>query len=150
MKGIGTNDEILIEVISFRPYSRLNKIKGKFKEKYGKDLISEVKSETSGNHRTILVSLLEKERNSNTNPYVENCIKIADELYSSGEGKIGINKDTFVKYFTTLSAEELAIVEREYHKKYKKNIVQVIEKEFGGDLKKLFKSILYGLTSSSE
>ena len=150
MKGIGTNDEILIEVISFRPYSRLNKIKQKFKEKYGKDLISEVKSETSGDYKTTLVSLLEKGRNTNTSPDLENCIKIADELYSSGEGKIGTNEDTFIKYFTTLSAEELTTVGKEYHKKYKKNIVQVIEKEFSGDLKKLLKNILYGLISPSE
>ena len=150
MKGIGTNDEILIEVISFRNFSRLNKVKLKFKEKYGKDLISEIKSETSGDYRTALVSLLEKERNTNTTPDLENCIKIADELYGAGEGKIGTNEDTFVKYFTTLSAEEIATVGKEYHKKYNKNIVHVIEKEIGGDLKKLLKSILYGLISPSE
>ena len=33
MKGIGTNDDILIEVISFRNFSRLQKIKQKFQEK---------------------------------------------------------------------------------------------------------------------
>ena len=36
MKGIGTNDEILIEVISFRTLERLNQIKEKFKEKFRK------------------------------------------------------------------------------------------------------------------
>ena len=150
MKGIGTNDEILIEVISFRNFSRLTKIKQKFKEKYGKDLISEIKSETSGDYKKSLVSILEKERNINTNPDVESCVKIADELYGAGEGKIGTNEEIFVKYFTSLSPEELELVGKEYHKKYKKNIVQVIEKEIGGDLKKLFKSILYGLISPSE
>jgi len=150
MKGIGTNDEILIEVISFRNFSRLTKIKQKFKEKYGKDLISEIKSETSGDYKKSLVSILEKERNINSNPDVESCVKIADELYGAGEGKIGTNEETFVKYFTSLSPEELELVGKEYHKKYNKNIVQVIEKEIGGDLKKLFKSILYGLISPSE
>ena len=150
MKGIGTNDEILIEVISFRNFSRLTKIKQKFKEKYGKDLISEIKSETSGDYKKSLVSILEKERNTNSNPDVESCVKIADELYGAGEGKIGTNEEIFVKYFTSLSPEELELVGKEYHKKYKKNIVQVIEKEIGGDLKKLFKSILYGLISPSE
>ena len=86
MKGIGTNDEILIEVISFRNFSRLTKIKQKFKEKYGKDLISEIKSETSGDYKKSLVSILEKERNINSNPDVESCVKIADELYGAGEG----------------------------------------------------------------
>ena len=150
MKGIGTNDDILIEVISFRNFSRLQKIKQKFQEKYGKDLISEIKSETSGDYRTTLVSLLEKERNNNHNPDINNCIKIAEELYGAGEGKFGTNESVFVKYFTTLSREEMVTVGKEYHKKYNKNIVKVVESETDGDLQKLFKAILFGLVSPSE
>ena len=150
MKGIGTNDDILIEVISFRNFSRLQKIKQKFQEKYGKDLISEIKSETSGDYRTTLVSLLEKERNNNHNPDINNCIKIAEELYGAGEGKFGTNESIFVKYFTTLSREEMVTVGKEYHKKYNKNIVKVVESETDGDLQKLFKVILFGLVSPSE
>ena len=150
MKGIGTNDDILIEVISFRSFSRLNKIKEKFKEKYNKDLISEVKSETSGDYRTTLINLLEKERSTNTQPDLDNCVKIAEELYGAGEGKLGTDENVFVKYFTSLSPEEIALVGKEYHKKYKKNIVHVIENEIDGYLQKLFKSILYGIISPSE
>ena len=150
MKGIGTNNDILIEVISFRSFSRLKKIKQKFQEKYGKDLISEIKSETSGDYRTTLVSLLEKERNNNHNPDINNCIKIAEELYGAGEGKFGTNESIFVKYFTTLSREEMVTVGKEYHKKYNKNIVKVVESETDGDLQKLFKAILFGLVSPSE
>ena len=150
MKGIGTNDDILIEVISFRNFSRLQKIKQKFQEKYGKDLISEIKSETSGDYRTTLVSLLEKERNNNHNPDINNCIKTAEELYGAGEGKFGTNESIFVKYFTTLSREEMVTVGKEYHKKYNKNIVKVVESETDGDLQKLFKAILFGLVSPSE
>lgn len=150
MKGIGTNDDILIEVISFRSFSRLNKVKEKFKEKYNKDLISEVKSETSGDYRTTLINLLEKERSTNKQPDLDNCVKIAEELYGAGEGKLGTDENVFVKYFTSLSPEELALVGKEYHKKYKKNIVHVIENEIDGDLQKLFKSILYGIISPSE
>lgn len=150
MKGIGTNDDILIEIISFRSFSRLNKVKEKFKEKYNKDLISEVKSETSGDYRTTLINLLEKERSTNTQPDLDNCVKIAEELYGAGEGKLGTDENVFVKYFTSLSPEELALVGKEYHKKYKKNIVHVIENEIDGDLQKLFKSILYGIISPSE
>ena len=150
MKGIGTNDDILIEVISFRSFSRLNKVKEKFKEKYNKDLISEVKSETSGDYGKTLINLLETERSTNTQPDLDNCVKIVEELYGAGEGKIGTNESTFVKYFTSLSPEEIALVGKEYHKKYKKNIVHVIENEINGDLQKLFKSILYGILSPSE
>ena len=150
MKGIGTNDDVLIEVISFNSFSRLKKIKQKFQEKYNKDLISEIKSETSGDYRTTLISLFETQRSDNTQPDLDNCKNIAEELYKAGEGKIGTNESVFVKYFTTLSPDDISFVGKEYHKKYKKNLVHVIENEIDGDLKKLFKCILYGLLSPSE
>ena len=150
MKGIGTNDDILIEVISFNSFSRLKKIKQKFQEKYNKDLISEIKSETSGDYRTTLISLFETERSDNTQPDLDNCKKIAEELYNAGEGKLGTNESVFVKYFTTLSPDDISFVGKEYHKKYKKNLVHVIENEIDGDLQKLFKCILYGILSPSE
>ena len=150
MKGIGTNDEILIEVISFRPIERLNQIKEKFKEKYGKELIPEIKSETSGDYRDTLIALFETERSKNTKADLENCKAIVEELYKAGEGKIGTNKTPFVKYFTTLSAEELMLVGKEYHKSYKKTLINVIDNEISGDLNKLFKDIMYALISPSE
>lgn len=150
MKGIGTNDEILIEVISFRDFEKLNKIKEKFKEKYGKDLISEIKSETSGEYQKTLISLLEKERSSNKNPDLENCKNISEELYKAGEGKLGTNDKVFVQYWTSLSAEEIALVGKEYHKNHAKTLINVVENEISGDLKKLFINILYGLLSPSE
>ena len=150
MKGIGTNDEILIEVISFRDFERLSKIKEKFKEKYGKELIAEVKSETSGSYRTTLINLLEKDRSHNKNPDLETCKNISEELYKAGEGKIGTNDDVFVKYWSTLSGEELALVGKEYHKNHSKTLVDVVENEISGDLKQLFINILYSLISPSE
>ena len=43
MKGLGSDKEILNEIVCFRSFDRLNKIKENFKEKYGKDLVEEIK-----------------------------------------------------------------------------------------------------------
>ena len=150
MKGIGSDKDVIAEIICFRDFDTINKIKEKFKEKYKKDLVSEIKSETSGDFQKIVLILLEKERSKNTKPDLETCKKIAEELYKAGEKKIGTDESVFIKYFTTLSADELALVGKEYHKNYKKNIVHVIESEFGGNDKKLLIKILYGLISPSE
>ena len=45
---------------------------------------------------------MEDNRSKNKEPDLENCSKIADELYKAGEGKIGTNVDVFTNYFTTL------------------------------------------------
>ena len=143
MKGIGTEDDILIEVISFRSFERLSQIKQKFQELYGNDLVKEIESETSGEYRTALKNLLETERSKNQNPDLDNCKKIAEELNNA-------NESVFVKYFTSLSTEELILVGKEYHKAYKKNLVQLVESKTSGDLQKLLKNIMYGLISPSE
>ena len=150
MKGIGSNKDVITEVLCFRTPERLNEIKAKFKEKYGKELVPEIKSETSGDYQKIAMNLLDGNRNTNSSPDVENCKKIAKELYDAGEGKLGTNEEVFIKYFTTLSPEELLLVCKEYHKNHKKNMLDSVDSEFDGHVQKLLKIILYSLYSPSE
>ena len=150
MKGIGSDKDIITEVLCFRNPERINQIKEKFQEKYGKDLVAEIKSETSGDYQKIVLKLLEGDRSQDGKADVEKCSGIADELYKAGEGKIGTDESIFIKYFTSLSPNELLIVCKEYHKKYKKNMLDVIENEFTGNEKKLLTVMLYALFSPSE
>ena len=150
MKGIGSDKDIITEVLCFRNPERINQIKEKFQEKYGKDLVAEIKSETSGDYQKIVLKLLEGDRTQDGKADVEKCSGIADELYKAGEGKIGTDDSVFIKCFTSLSPNELLIVCKEYHKKYKKNMLDVIENEFGGNEKKLLTVMLYALFSPSE
>ena len=150
MKGIGSDKEVITEVLSFRTPERLNEVKAKLQEKYGKDLEKKKKSETSGDYQKIAMALLDGKRGTNTSPDLQNCTNIAKELYDAGEGKIGTNEDVFIKYFTTLSKEELLLVCKEYHKNYKKNMLDTIDNEFGSHVQTLLKVILYSLYSPSE
>ena len=150
MKGIGSDKDIITEVLCFRNPERINQIKEKFQEKYGKDLVAEIKSETSGDYQKIVLKLLEGDRTQDGKADVEKCSGIADELYKAGEGKIGTDESIFIKYFTSLSPNELLIVCKEYHKKYKKNMLDVIENEFNKNEKKLLTVMLYALFSPSE
>ena len=150
MKGIGSDKEVITEVLCFRTPERLDEVKAKFQEKYGKDLVAEIKSETSGDYQKIAMALLDGKRGTNTSPDLQNCTNIAKELYDAGEGKMGTNEEVFIKYFTTLSKEELLLVCKEYHKNYKKNMLDTIDNEFGSHVQTLLKVILYSLYSPSE
>jgi len=150
MKGIGSDKDIITEVLCFRNPDRINQIKAKFQEKYGKDLVAEIKSETSGDYQKIVLRLLEGDRTQDGKADLQKCSGIAEELYKAGEGKMGTDEATFIKYFTSLAPNELLLVCKEYHKKYKKNMLDVIENEFTGNEKKLMTVILYSLFSPSE
>ena len=149
MKGIGSDKNIITEVLCFRNIDRINQIKEKFNEKYGKDLVAEIKSETSGDYQKIVMRLLEGDRTQAESADVQKCSSIAEELYKAGEGKLGTDESVFIKHFTSLAPSELLIVCKEYHKKYKKNMLDVIENEFNGNEKNLLTVILYSLFSPS-
>ena len=150
MKGLGTNEDTLIEIIASRPPHVLRLIIDKFKEKYKRDLEKDVKSETSGTLRKLLIALLQCSRGTNTNPNQVQCAEIAQEIYKAGEKKLGTDESVFNKYFCTLSPHELAAVSREYHKLTGHTILQAIDKEFSGDSKKTLKTIVYATLSPSE
>ena len=150
MKGIGTNEDTLIEIIASRPPNILRQIIAKFNEKYKRDLEKDVKSETSGTLRKLLIALLQCSRSTNTMPNPEQCKAIAEEIYKAGEAKLGTDESVFNKYFCTLSPVELAHVSREYHKLTGRTILQAIDKEFSGDSKKILRTIVYATLSPSE
>jgi hypothetical protein len=150
MKGLGTNEDTLIEIIASRPPQVIQTIKAKFNEKYKRDLEADVKSETSGTLRKLLIALLQCGRSVNTNPNPSQCAQIADEIYKAGEAKLGTDESVFNKYFCTLSPHELALVSKEYHKLTGHTILQAIDKEFSGDAKKTLRTIVYATLSPSE
>ena len=150
MKGLGTNEDTLIEIIASRPPQVIQAIKAKFNEKYKRDLEADVKSETSGTLRKLLIALLQCGRSVNTNPNPSQCAQIADEIYKAGEAKLGTDESVFNKYFCTLSPHELALVSKEYHKLTGRTILQAIDKEFSGDSKKILRTIVYATLSPSE
>ena len=150
MKGLGTDEDTLIEILASRPGWYINKIKKKYKEKYNKELEDDVKGDTSGNFRNLLISLLQANRSTNQTPDKDECEKIANELYQAGEKKIGTDEPIFNKYFALYSPHELLVIAREYHKLTGNLLTKAIDKEFSGDIKKLLKTILYVQISPSE
>jgi annexin A7/11 len=150
MKGMGTNEDTLIEIIASRPAPILAQIKAKFNEKYKRDLEADVKSETSGTLRKLLIALLQCSRSTNTMPNPAQSAAIAEEIHKAGEAKLGTDESVFNKYFCSLSPHELAAVSREYHKLTGHTILQAIDKEFSGDSKKTLRTIVYATLSPSE
>ena len=149
-KGLGTDEDTLIEILASRPGWYINRIKKKYKEKYKKELEEDVYGDTSGSFRKLLVSLIQGNRSTNQIPDKDECERIAKELYKAGEDKVGTDESVFNKYFSLSSPHELLVIAREYHKLSGNLLTKAIDKEFGGDIKKLLNTILYVQISPSE
>ena len=150
IKGLGTDEDTIIEILASRPGWYLNKMKTKYSEKYKKDMEEHVKGDTSGDFKKLLVSLLQCKRSNNQVPDKDECAKIAKELFNAGERKLGTDEPVFNKYFSISSPHELLVISREYHKLTGNLLTKAIDKEFSGDIRKLLKTILYVQISPSE
>uniref|UniRef100_A0A673XFT1 Annexin n=1 Tax=Salmo trutta TaxID=8032 RepID=A0A673XFT1_SALTR len=62
IKGLGTDEEVLIEIVCSRSSSELSEIKTVYKELFKKDLEKDVAGDTSGDFRSLLLALVPAER----------------------------------------------------------------------------------------
>ena len=149
MKGFGTNEDTLIEVIATRSNERINQIKQRYQQLYKKELVKEIEKETSKFFQRILLELLKAERNYNTNPNQIECGECAKRLYASKDKKDSL-QEAYVDIFTKKSREELAYIAKEYFSWYKTTLFAEVERLFSGDSRRVLKAIIYALLSPSE
>ena len=151
MKGLGTDEETLIEIICTRGNESLKDVKEEFNKKYPKyNLESWVSSETSGSFRKLLVSLLQCRRNENAQPDEEECRKLAQELYDAGEKKLGTDEPVFNKIFAIASPAELFCISGKYEEISKNSLKVAIDKEYSRDIKKALITILDAVINPTE
>ena len=142
MKGIGTNDEALIEVLCSRSNEEIKKIIEEYKKQFNDDLERKVSSDTSGNYKKFLISLLQCKRSENSVPNDEECKKLAEDLFKAGEGKIGTDEATFNKVFALSSPPELFSINNFYSQLSRRSLSEAVDKEFSGNLKLALMTIL--------
>ena len=145
MKGLGTKEGVLIEIIGTRTNEELRQIKDVFEREYKNSLENWVKGDTSGNFRNLLIALLQCERSMNPNPDPNMCQADAQALYSAGEGRWGTDEPTFIRIFAKRSAAEIMMINDCYTKLRGKGLLKAIDKEFSGDIKKLLQTVVGGL-----
>lgn len=143
MEGMGTDEDCVSEIIGSRSNYRLKEIIGLYKMKYDEDLETRVKSETSGDYRKLLVSLLQCGRNEN-NQVDENLVaEDVTALYKAGEGKWGTDEEVFNRIFAVRNSYHLREMNARYQQQRGKNLLEVVDSEFSGDIRKLLKTVLH-------
>ena len=145
MKGLGTNEGVLIEIIGTRSPQQLMAVKVAFRQMYNEDLEKWVKDDTSGNFRKLLIAILQCNRSMNPVPDPVMCQADAQALYRAGEGGWGTDESTFIKIFANRSAAEIMMINDCYSRLRGKGLLHAIEKEFSGDIRKLLETVVQGL-----
>ncbi|XP_062586906.1 annexin A4-like [Saccostrea cucullata] len=135
MKGIGTDEDRLIEILCSRTNDELRAINRAYESKYKTVLEKDIKSETSGDFKRLLVSLLTCGRQENNNIDLQKAETDAKRLYEAGENMWGTDEAVFNSILVLQSYPQLRAVFDMYSNIAKKDIEDSIKSEMSGDLK---------------
>ena len=102
MRGWGTSEEILCELCATRTATELRDASKAYRRMFDKELVTVVKSETSGHFENFLVRLLECTRDESEDVDEEAAAAAATKLFEathndSGEESFFSDKDVFVR-----------------------------------------------------
>jgi len=141
MAGAGTDERALIDVICTKNKIEMEMVKRAYGALYKRDLIEDLRSETSGDFRRILVSLAGAGRE--TKPVDETlAASDAKALFEAGEGAWGTDEGTFNRVFATRSFPQLRATFAAYKKQTGQDMAAVIEKEMSGNLEMAFLTLV--------
>lgn len=147
--GIGTEEEVLIEVLCTLSNNEINMIRSRYQQIYGKDLEDVLIGETSGNFKRLLVSLLNANRDESGEIDEAKAKEDATNLLRAGELRAGTDESVFNAILCQRNFNQLRLIFKEYETMTGHSFAKALEKEFSGTESNYFKmsSLLLSMSS---
>ncbi|XP_053196873.1 annexin A11b isoform X2 [Scomber japonicus] len=134
IKGAGTDEACLIEILSSRSNAEICEISKIYKAEYGKTLEDAISSDTSGHFRRLLISLSQGNRDERETVDISLAKQDAQKLYAAGENKVGTDESQFNAILCARSKPHLRAVFQEYQKMCGRDIEKSICREMSGNV----------------
>lgn len=140
IKGAGTDEKVLIEILASRTASEVQNIKAAYKQEHDDDLEEDVTGDTSGHFKRMLVILLQASRQQGVQE--GNIESDAQTLLAAGEQKYGTDEEQFISILGNRSAAHLRRVLQAYMKLSGYEIEESIQRETSGSLKEVLLAVV--------
>ncbi|XP_070543641.1 uncharacterized protein [Ptychodera flava] len=138
MKGFGTDEKAIIEVLSKRSNKQRQRIAREFKTMYGKDLVKDLHGETSGNFRTALMALMKRPAEYD-----------ASELNKAVKG-LGTDEDALIEILCTRTNAEILAAKEEYDRMFKRSLEDDVISDTSGHFRRILVSCIQGNRPESD
>ncbi|KAI4493463.1 hypothetical protein M0804_001639 [Polistes exclamans] len=136
MAGIGTDECVLIEILCTMSNHEIRIIKEAYEAMYGRSLEDDLRSDTSGNFKRLMVSLCCANRDESFDVDPASALEDAKVLLQAGELRFGTDESMFNAILVQRNVPQLKQIFREYEGITGHTIDTAIENEFSGDIKK--------------
>ncbi|KAG9267491.1 annexin A11b [Astyanax mexicanus] len=132
MKGFGTDENAIIELLGNRSGKQRAPLVRAYKTTYGKDLISDLKSELTGNFEALVLAMVKGPAEYD-----------AYELHSSIAGA-GTDEACLIEILSSRSNAEIREINQIYKTEYKKTLEDAIQHDTSGHFRRLLVSLCQG------
>ncbi|XP_068092606.1 annexin A1-like [Hyperolius riggenbachi] len=142
MKGLGTDEDTLIEILLTRSNKQIQNIKDVYKQEFKTDLEKDIIDDTSGDFQKTLLALLKGTRNEEIYASDDQADKDAKALYEAGEKKKKADTSVFIPIFASKSFPHLKKVFNKYATYSKHDLNKALDLELKGDFENCLVSIV--------
>ncbi|KAM6442158.1 annexin A7 isoform 2-T2 [Liasis olivaceus] len=142
MKGAGTQENVLIEILCTRTNQEIREIVRCYKNEFGRDIEHDIQADTSGHFERLLVSMCQGNRDKNQTVDYQKAQQDAQRLYQAGEGKLGTDESCFNMILASRSFPQLKATVEAYSQIANRDLLSSIGREFSGNVERGLKTIL--------
>lgn len=133
MKGLGTDEKVILDILVGRSNKQRQEIKDVFLREYERDLVDDLQSELGGKYEDVIVALMML-------PFQYIC----KELHNAMCG-IGTNETALVEILCTKSNEEMAEISSTYEEMFDRPLAEQMCGETSGLFRRLLTLIVTGV-----
>uniref|UniRef100_A0A8C1PJR5 Annexin n=1 Tax=Cyprinus carpio TaxID=7962 RepID=A0A8C1PJR5_CYPCA len=144
VKGLGTKEAVLIEILGTRSNEEITAMKNTFKEVYGKVLEEQIKGEVSGDLETTLLALCKATRSEDCKIDDGLAKSDAKALFEAGENRVGTVCSVLIDVLTSRSEAQLCKIFQYYGKYSKEGLAKALESELHGNFEDCLMTLVKG------
>ncbi|KAL6097215.1 anxa1 [Pungitius sinensis] len=135
-KDLGTDEDVLVEILATRSNQEIREIKRVFNEVYKTELEKVIQDETKGDFTSALLAMLKANKDESKEVDANLAQKDAQILFEAGEKTKGINVSAFIDILTKRSGPQLSKTFQQYASVSDVTLPKALEMELRGDIEK--------------
>jgi len=134
IKGAGTRESALIEILCTRTNEEIQNIKEAYTRLFEKDLVEDLEGDTSGYFGRLMFSLAQANRSEDEDVDEDLATQDAEALIEAGEASWGTEESRFNVILASRSYDQLLVTFEKYAELSEKSIEEAIQGEMSGDI----------------